>query len=636
MKLIDVDRTHERRTRLVLGRMKDNARLGALALRLVWDASPRLLVALLVLLAVQAMLTPVQLAVSSRAVDAVAGQLGAGHVSGHLSGATGAMPVWGWIGLLAAVLALGQLIQPFSQTFQSLVGDRLVGHVTGELIRATNRWQGMSRFEDPAYADDLERAGGHAARSGLEIVWYGARAVLELCTAAGLCVVLAGLHPAVPVLVVAASLPVVLRTYEFQMNVGSKIYAQTPETWRLMYCRNVMVGPEAAKDIRLYGLGRFFRRRYDDIFDRTARDLIRARWRMTWPMSLSAVVAAAASGAVFVLAAWQITAGRGTLGDLVMYGGAAAALQATLLSLGFEIGFLPMVFAFLPSLARILSAPPDLPTPSNPLPAPRPIRDGIVFEDVRFTYPGTRTTVLDGVDLRLRAGESLALVGPNGSGKTTIVKLLLRLYDPTDGRILLDGRDLRDYDLDDLRREMGVLFQDFVHYEFTAADNIGFGRVDRRDDRDLLASAAQRAGAAALVASLPDGLDTQLGAQFGGRELSGGEWQKLALARAFARDSQLLVLDEPTAALDPRAEYDIFERFAALTRGRMTVLVSHRFSTVRMADRIVVLSGGRVIEDGSHEQLMAADGEYTRLYTIQASQYLDQPDGARDDELAES
>nr|WP_238341931.1 ABC transporter ATP-binding protein [Actinopolymorpha rutila] len=286
-----------------------------------------------------------------------------------------------------------------------------------------------------------------------------------------------------------------------------------------------------------------------------------------------------------------------------------------------------MVFAFLPSLDRVLNAPPDLPESPDPLPAPRPIRTGIVFEDVRFGYPGRDEPVLDGLSLHLRPGESCALVGPNGSGKTTLVKLLLRLYDPIAGRVLLDGRDLRDYDLTDLRRELGVLFQDFVRYEFTAGDNIGFGDVaspDRREDRrSHLLAAAERAGAADLLDRLPDGLDTQLGLSFGGRELSGGEWQKLALARAFARDCQVLVLDEPTASLDTRTEYDIFQRFAQLTKGRTAVLVSHRFSTVRMADRIVVLRAGRVAEDGTHEELMAAEGEYARMYRTQAAQYLD-------------
>jgi ATP-binding cassette, subfamily B, bacterial len=621
---MSVDDSDVRRKRLVWARLCETGQLAGFALRLAWRASAVMLVSLVALLGVQAATTPVQLALSSGLINAAASHLGADTATNG-----GGLPLWAWIGMLAAALAVGQLIQPLSRTFQSLVGDRLVGHVTGELIRATNRWQGLARFEDPSFADDLERAGSYAARSGLEIVAYGARAVLLLCTAFGLAVMLSGLHLLAPVVVIVAGLPAVARIFEFQMNTGSKIYAQTPDARMLGYFRTVMIDPEPAKDIRLYGLGAYFRRRYDNVFERTVGDLERTRWRLTVPMSATSALAAAATGGVFVYTVWRITTGDATIGDLVLYGGAAAALQNTLAGLGFEIGFLPMVFRFLPSLDRILRAPPDLPLAEVPYAAPRPIRTGIVFENVRFSYPGRTEPVLDGLNLRLLPGESLALVGANGSGKTTIVKLILRLYDPTGGRILLDGRDLRDYDLADLRREMGVLFQDFLHYELTAGENIGFGRLSELGNRELLTSAAERAGATDLLDRLPEGLDTQLGPQFGGRELSGGEWQKLALARAFARDSQLLVLDEPTAALDPQAEYDIFERFADLTRGRMTVLVSHRFSTVRMADRIVVLADGHVREDGSHEELIAAAGEYARLYRLQAAHYLE-PDRGQD------
>ena len=624
--------TDTERRKSLLERVVENAHLSRLALGLAWQANPRLLVALVCLLAVQAALTPLQLALSRDVVDAAAREVGATHLAG-----SGPPLVWSIL-LLATTFAAAALIEPFSRTFQSLVGDRLVGHVTGALVRATNRWPGLARFEDPSTADDLERSSGYAARSGLELVVYGARTLLLGCTAVGLCWALAGLHPLVPVLLVAANLPSLARQFDFQNSTGSRIYVQTSQARTLRYSRNALISPEAAKDVRVFGLGGFFRRRYDDAFESSVGELDRMRWRLTRPMCGSAALAAAGAGAVFVFTAWEVAHGRRGVGDLVLYGGAAAALLSTLSAIGFQVGFLPMVFAFLPSLSRVLAAPPDLPVATNPRPAPRPIRDGIVFENVSFAYPGRDEPVLDRLSLRLRPGESCALVGPNGSGKTTLVKLILRMYDPTGGRILLDGHDLRDYDLDDLRRELGVLFQDFLHYEFSAADNIGFGRVEQSHDRALLLAAAERAGAKDLLDRLPDGLDTQLGARFGGRELSGGEWQKLALARAFARDSQLLVLDEPTAALDPRTEYDIFERFAELTRGRMTVLVSHRFSTVRMADRIVVLRGGRVLEDGRHDELMAAGGEYARLYTTQAAQYLDaDPDADPDpDERRES
>ena len=603
--------------------LRESSRLLRLAVRLAWRSSPRLALGILLLLAVQALLSPLQLVLTRAVIDRAALDLGVLATDGD-AGLAAQWPLVVWIILAAAGVAIGQLIQPFAATFQSMAGDRLTGYVTGQLIRAANRWHGIARFEDPALADDLQRARQTAARAGLSIMVHGTELIVAMFTAVGLVVVLLGLHPVAPLLLVVATIPLMMREWEYQYRTSRTLYFQTPETRRLMYARDMLLMPEPAKDVRLYDLGPFFRTQYDTIFTGVAETINRLRRQLMASVALTNVLAASAVGAVYVFIVWLVATGQRTPGDLALYGGAATMLQQRLVTVGANIGYLPLLLGFLPSLFRVLEAPPDLPVPESPRSVPPSVRKGITFEHVAFTYPDQSVPVLRDVSLHLGPHESVALVGHNGAGKTTLVKLLLRIYDPTDGRILLDGVDLREFDPAELRREMGVIFQDFVRYELTAGENIGLGQVSALHDASRLQAAAAKAGADTVVAALPNGLDTQLGRQCGGRELSGGEWQKLSLARAFMRDCSILVLDEPTAALDVQTEYEVYTRFHDLTRDRTTLLISHRFSTVRMADRILYLADGRIREAGTHADLMSHHGEYARLYRLQAAQYLDQ------------
>jgi ATP-binding cassette subfamily B protein len=277
---------------------------------------------------------------------------------------------------------------------------------------------------------------------------------------------------------------------------------------------------------------------------------------------------------------------------------------------------------FLTDLLAFFEMKPTIRSKPNALRAPHPIRQGFEFRDVCFRYPGSERMVIDRLNFHLHPGERVALIGENGQGKTTIVKLITRLYDPAEGQILLDGIDLREYDLEDLYREIGVIFQDFMRYEMTARENIAVGKIEELDNALLLKSAAQKSLADEVIARLPAGFEQMLGRRFeGGVDLSGGEWQKLALARAYLRDSQLLILDEPTAALDARSEYQVFQRFAELTAGKMALFISHRFSTVRMADRIVVLENGKIAEEGTHEKLTRMGGRYAEMFELQAASY---------------
>ena len=423
--------------------IRETARILRLALLLVWRSSSRLLVGFILLLVLQALLVPLQLALTRVVIDRAAFDLG---LLENLDAAAALLPLLLWIGLAAAVLALGQLIQPFSSTFQSLAADRLTGYVTEQIIRAANRQQGLAPFEDPAFADDLQRARKRAPRGALNLIVYVGRAAIELFTAGGLALVLFALHPLVPFLLILASLPQMKRQWAYSERTIGHLYIQTAESRRLEYSREVLLAPEAAKDIHLYAVGPFFRRRYDSIFASTTESLNQMRKPLAVRVSLAAILATVASSAVYVYVAWLILQGDRTVGDLALYGGAATVLQMNLIALGTEIGLLPSVLGFLPSLFRILEAPPDLPqggrfSDTTGASANRPLLDeavvaalplqfqSIAFENVSFTYPGGADLVLRDLSFTMAPDECVALVGRNGAGKTTIVKLLLRLFD---------------------------------------------------------------------------------------------------------------------------------------------------------------------------------------------------------------
>jgi ATP-binding cassette subfamily B protein len=397
---------------------------------------------------------------------------------------------------------------------------------------------------------------------------------------------------------------------------------QTPRKRKMDYLRILGGSKEAAKELKLFGLRDFlaerFRGLWDGVYDENRR---LARRRFAAGAFLSVLSSGGYYGAyVFVL--YRALSGQISIGTLTFLTGTILQISTNIQNIFSTLAGIADQALYLTDLLAFFSMHPTVMSKPDALPAPRPIRQGFEFRNVSFWYPGTDRRILDRFHMRIEPGERIALIGQNGQGKTTIVKLLSRLYDPTEGEILLDGIDLREYSIEDLCREIGVIFQDFMRYEMTAAENIGVGRIEKLDDRKDLEIAARKALADRVVAKLANGYDQMLGRRFeGGVDLSGGEWQRIALARAYLRDAQMLILDEPTAALDARAEYEVFERFYDLTLGKMTLLISHRFSTVRMADRIVVLEGGRIIEEGKHDKLVKIGGRYAEMFELQASSY---------------
>jgi ATP-binding cassette subfamily B protein len=590
-------------------------------LRLVWGAHRGFAAAVAVLRLVRAGVPVLALWVGKLIVDAV---VAAARTPGGDVG-----PLWRLVALEIAVVVGGDLLARASALLESLLGDRFA-NVTSVRLMEHAATLDLAQFEDPAFYDQLERARRQTTgRVGLfaQLLGMGQDAL----TFASLAVSLAAFDARLLVLLGAAVLPGVLGEAHFAALGYSLLFRWTPERRQLDYLRMVGASDRTAKEVQLFGLAPWLVGRYRALADRFDADNRRLAVRRAGVGALLGLVGTAGYYGAYALVLVGAAAGAITLGTLTFLAGAFARgrdLLQRLLSGASDVAeqalYLRDLFAFF-AMRPTITSPPGAP------PLPARARTGFVFEGVGFRYPGSDRWAVRGLDLAIAAGERVALVGENGAGKTTVTKLLARLYDPTEGRILLDGRDLREYDLASLRAGVGVIFQDFVRYDLPFDENIGVGQVGVLDRPDgavapEIAEAAERSLAASLLPRLPAGYRQMLGRRFeDGVDLSGGEWQKVALARAYLRDAQLLVLDEPTAALDARAEYEVFVRFSELVRGRMAVLISHRFSTVRMADRIVVLrggpGGGRVEEDGSHEALLAAGGLYAELFELQAAGY---------------
>jgi ATP-binding cassette subfamily B protein len=484
----------------------------------------------------------------------------------------------------------------------------------------------LQDFEDPDLYDKLTRARREASSRPVSMITQSFQLLQNVVTLAGYVALLLRVNWLAVVGLVAAAVPATVVEMKFSATAFRMRNWRSPETRRMTYLEYVLANDEHAKEVKVFGLGKVLFERYKALGEAFfAEDRSLAVRRSAWAFGLSLLATGAFYGAYAYMA---LAAAQGTisLGDMVLYVMAFRQGQQAFQSILGAIGGIYEDDLYMSNLFSFLATPSEASAtlPTSTASTSRAAEEGLRFEGVGFRYPGKEAWALRGIDLFVPRGESLALVGHNGAGKTTFIKLLTRLYEPTEGRVLLDGIDLREWDPEAVRRRVGVVFQDYNQYQLPARDNVGLGSVDHREDEPRIRRAVARGGAEEVVAALGKGLDTQLGRWFKeGAELSGGQWQKIALSRAFMREeADILILDEPTAALDAEAEHAVFERFKRLAEGRTSILISHRFPTVRMADRILVLEGGRILEQGSHEQLVAQGGRYAHLFSLQAQGYL--------------
>jgi ATP-binding cassette subfamily B protein len=534
----------------------------------------------------------------------------------------GAIPsrLW-WLVLAEFGLAVvSSIVTRMIDYSDSLLANKYTRHVSIQVMKHASELD-LTAYEDPAFYDRLERARVQATDRLVMIQAIG-RLELQLITAVAWSLAVMLYSPWLMLLLTLAVLPAFLGETHFAFLGYAKNFQQTPIRRQLDYLRQAGGTKEAAKELKLFNLGDFFTQRFAKLSDIIyEQDVALARRRLGVGSALS-FVSTAGYYSAYAYVIWRTMVGKLSIGAFYFLTNAILQASSNIQQVFSTLSGIADQALFLTDLLAFFEMQPAIRSKPNALPAPRPIVRGFEFRKVSFSYPGSSRLILDGLNFRFHPGERVALIGENGQGKTTIVKLITRLYDPTAGEILLDGVDLREYSLEDLYREIGVIFQDFMRYEMTAHENIAVGRIEEIDNLSLLRSAAEKSMADEVIAKLPRHYQQMLGRRFdGGVDLSGGEWQKVALARAYLRDAQLLILDEPTAALDARSEFEVFQRFAELTNGKMALFISHRFSTVRMADRIVVLENGHIAEDGNHDQLTHLGGRYAEMFEMQAASY---------------
>ncbi len=581
-------------------------------LRFVWESGRTVVVLGLVARVIASLLPPALFWVSKLIIDTIYRILTTHQAVGPR--------LWWLVGLEFAIAVSTGILSRIIDYLDALLAGKYTHHVSVRVMEHAASLD-LLAYEDPVFYDRLERARVQAT-DRLYMIQAIGRLIQQVITTITLSVSIMVFSPWLLLLLVVGVIPAFVGETHFAFLGYAKNFRQTPIRRQLDYLRLLGGSKEAAKELKLFGLRSFLTERFKGLSTQVYEEDVALARKKVLAGSVLSAIGTAGYYTAYVFAVWRTVTGVFSFGTLSLLANAIREASSNLQATFSTLSTIADQALFLTDLIAFFEMRPTIQSKPGALPAPRPIRRGFEFRNVSFRYPGSSRLVLNQLNFHLRPGERVALIGENGEGKTTIVKLLTRLYDPLEGQVLLDGVDLREYALEDLYREIGVIFQDFMRYEMTARENIAVGKIEQLEDLERLRHSAEKSMADQVVGKLHLGYEQMLGRRFdGGVDLSGGEWQKVALARAYLRDAQVLILDEPTSALDARSEYEVFQRFAELTAGKMALFISHRFSTVRMADRIVVLEKGQIAEEGDHDALTHLGGRYAEMFELQAASY---------------
>jgi ATP-binding cassette subfamily B protein len=580
--------------------------------RMVWKSAPQVVAWSLSFRVIVALLPVAMLAVTKFIIDSIY----------NLTSRNQALPAsfWWLVGLQFGLACLATILTRLVDFCDAVLADKYTRYISTQIMEHASRLD-LTSYEDYVFYEKLDRARVQGT-DRVAMIQSSGRLVQEVIMTASLAASIMFFSPWVLLALIVCVVPAFLGETHFAFLGYSLNFNQTPAKRTMEYLRVLGGSKESAKELKLFGLRTYLVNRYTNLSNELHRQTVGLAKRKLIVGALLTLLGTLGYYGTYAYVVYETIIGVVSLGTLTFLAGAIAGASSNIQAVFTTFSGIADQALFLTDLLEFFSVQPKIVSKPNALPAPRPITQGFEFRDVSFSYPGNPRPVLNHINFRLGPRERIALVGENGQGKTTIVKLLTRLYDVTSGQILLDGVDLRDYDIEDLWKEVGVIFQDFMRYDMTATENIAIGRIEELNNPFRIRSAALKSLADEVIHQLPNKYDQVLGCRFeGGLELSGGQWQKIALGRAYLRDAQVLILDEPTAALDARSEHEVFQRFAELTANKMSLLISHRFSTVRMADRILVLERGKIAEQGSHAELLKSAGRYAEMFELQAANY---------------